>query len=274
MSSNTIKRIVSALVLAMGVFTCIYYGKHSTMGFIVFFGAIAVDEVYCNFFRRKRAHLNYLLAQLLFIVPFTYFNFLDFSPGMHYAVVNLGLVLNVGLLIYLFYLPIEARFLKEISRKAPFLAGIFIMLPMVSLTNTLHFGKWRTLLAILLIVNFGMDTGAWFFGKNFGKHKLWEKVSPNKTIEGLIGGMFTSGILGTLAWALLLGQPKVLLFGLFCLMGVLSQLGDLIQSKIKRQFKIKDSSSLIPGHGGVYDRIDSLLYSAPFFAVVLKYYYV
>jgi phosphatidate cytidylyltransferase len=161
-----------------------------------------------------------------------------------------------------------------VSKKAPFLAGLFIMLPMVSLTNTLHFGKWRILLAILLIVNFGMDTGAWFFGKNFGKHKLWEKVSPNKTIEGLIGGMFTSGILGTLAWAFWLQKPELLLFALFCLLGVLSQLGDLIQSKIKRQFKIKDSSSLIPGHGGVYDRIDSLLYSAPFFAVVLKYYYV
>jgi phosphatidate cytidylyltransferase len=273
MSSNTIQRIVSALVLMALVAVCMYYGKKPTMGFVLFFGVIAVDEIYCNFFQKKRATFFYPLAQALLIVPFVYFNFLDFTPDMHYAVVNLGLVLNVMLLLYLFYLPIESKTIEEIGNNMPFLAGLFIALPMIALTNTLHYSQWRMLIIVLGGVNFGMDTGAWFFGKNFGKHKLWEKVSPNKTIEGLIGGMITSGILGTILWASFVSKPKLYLFALFCLLGVLSQLGDLIQSKIKRQFKIKDSSALIPGHGGVYDRIDSLLYSAPFFAVVLKYYY-
>ncbi len=167
----------------------------------------------------------------------------------------------------------ESKTVEDISNKLPYVSGIFFVLPMISLTNILHYSEWRILLFILLVVNFGMDTGAWFFGKNFGSHKLWEKVSPNKTIEGLIGGMFTAGVLGYITWTFLIAKPEILLFFVFCLLGVLSQLGDLIQSKMKRQFKIKDSSSLIPGHGGVYDRIDSLLYSAPFFAVILKYFY-
>jgi phosphatidate cytidylyltransferase len=274
MSSNTIQRIISAVVLVLAVITCIYFGKKPTMGFVLFFGVLAVDEIFCNFFRKKRFSLNYFFSQALFLGPYVYFNYLDFTPDMHFAVVNVGLVLNFLLLLYLFYLPIESKILEDISQKMPFMAGPFLALPMIALTNTLHYDKWRLLLAVLMIVNFGMDTGAWFFGKNFGKHKLWEKVSPKKTVEGLVGGMLTSGLLGILTWVLIFGEAKLLLFGLFCLLGVLSQLGDLIQSKIKRQFKIKDSSALIPGHGGVYDRIDSLLYSAPFFAVVLKYYYI
>ena len=63
------------------------------------------------------------------------------------------------------------------------------------------------------------------------------------------------------------------MFGLFCILGVLSQVGDLVQSKIKRQFGVKDSSQLIPGHGGVYDRIDSLIFLAPFYATVIRYFY-
>ncbi len=273
MSANTVKRIISAVVMALLVGVCITYGMKPTMGFILLTGVIAVDELFCNLLKRARFSISYFVSQLLYVVPFVYLNFLDFSSGMHMAVVNVALLLNVLLLFYLFYIPMESKTLEDIARKLPYVSGIFFVLPMVSLTNVLHYSNWRILLLILLIVNFGMDTGAWFFGKNFGSHKLWEKVSPNKTIEGLIGGMFTSGVLGYLAWTFLIGSTEILLFFIFCLLGVLSQLGDLIQSKMKRQFKIKDSSSLIPGHGGVYDRIDSLLYSAPFFAVILEYFY-
>lgn len=273
MLSNTTKRILSALVLLASVSISIYYGKKSLMVFMLIFGAIAVDEIFCNIFKKNRISLFYFIAQAIFFIPFCYFNFLDFTPDMHYAIVNLGLVLNALLFVYLFYLPIESKTFEDISKSMPFLGGVLVVLPMISIANILHYGEWRMFIFILGGVNFGMDTGAWFFGKKYGKHKLWEKVSPKKTIEGLLGGMFTSGILGTLLWNLLIGRPKPYLFLLFCLLGVLSQIGDLIQSKIKRQFKIKDSSSLIPGHGGVYDRIDSLLYTAPFFSVVLKYYY-
>lgn len=273
MSSNTIKRIISALVMATIVGVCIWQGQKPTMGLILAAGAIGVDELFCNILKKKRFSLSYFVSEALYLVPFIYFNFLDFSSGMHFAIVNLALILNLLLLFYLFYIPIESKTLDEISSKFPYVAGVFFVLPMISLTNVLHYSQWRVLLLVLLIVNFGMDTGAWFFGKNFGSMKLWEKVSPNKTVEGLIGGMVTAGILGYFAWFFLIKSPEILLFFVFCLLGVLSQLGDLIQSKMKRQFKVKDSSSLIPGHGGVYDRIDSLLFSAPFFAVILKSFY-
>ena len=119
-----------------------------------------------------------------------------------------------------------------------------------------------------------MDTGAWFFGKMFGKHKLWPKISPNKTVEGLVGGMAISGVLGHLFWFKFIDDSVMWIFVPFAILGFLSQLGDLVQSKFKRQFKIKDSSSLIPGHGGMYDRIDSLVFVLPFFAIVMNYYYM
>lgn len=273
MSANTTKRIISAVVMATIVGISIAYGMNSTFGLILVVGSIAVDELFCNLLQRERFSLSYFSSQALYILPFVYFNFLDFSIGMHLAIVNVALLLNILLLYYLFAISMESNLLREISRKLPFVTGIFFVFPMIALTSILHYSDWRTLLLLLLIINFGMDTGAWFFGKKFGSHKLWVKVSPNKTIEGLIGGMLTSGMLGYIAWSLFIRPPGILLFFVFCLLGVLSQLGDLIQSKMKRQFKVKDSSTLIPGHGGVYDRIDSLLFLAPFYAVVLEYFY-
>lgn len=246
MSPNTIKRIISAIVMALIVVACVAIGKKAALGLILVAGSVAVDELFCNLLKKKRFSTTYFISQALFIIPFVYFNFLDVTTGMHLAIVNVALLLNLLLLFYLFCIPFESKIVEEASAKLPFFSGIFFLLPMVSLTNILHYSEWRTLLLILLIVNFGMDTGAWFFGKNFGSHKLWKKVSPNKTIEGLIGGMLSAGILGYLAWTIMIEKPEILLFFIFCLLGVLSQLGDLIQSKLKRQFGIKDSSSSIP----------------------------
>lgn len=274
MSSNTTQRVVSALVLVLIVIACLVLGTKVTLGFVLVVGVLALDEIYCNFFKRKRFEINYFISQGFFIAPFIYFNFLEIIPHFFYAFINAGIVLNILLLTYLFLNKMESRMLLRFGDKTPFAAAAFLLLPLMALSSFFLNENWKQLVGVLLFINFGMDTGAWFFGKNFGKHKLWPKVSPKKTIEGLVGGSLTSGVVGIITWKLFFGQMSWVLFIVFCGLGILSQLGDLVQSKIKRQFNIKDSSNLIPGHGGVYDRIDSLLFLAPFYATFINYFFI
>lgn len=106
------------------------------------------------------------------------------------------------------------------------------------------------------------DTGAFFAGRSFGRHKLAEGLSPKKTIEGWVGGTLASVVLGVLVGYGLLGSVRFgMVIGLAA--GLLGPLGDLFKSALKREIGIKDFGSIIPGHGGVVDRFDSLLFTAP-----------
>lgn len=273
MASNTSKRIISAVVLVSLVGALIAIGSEATIGFVILVGLLAIDEIFVNLMKKERWSVNYLISQAIFLGPTIFLNFFDNTVGLFTVMNNAAVLFNIVLLVYLFYINIESDFFQKFTGKFPWIAGIMILLPVASLTSMFHYEKWRQFMAVLLIINFGMDTGAWFFGKNFGKHKLWKTVSPNKTIEGVIGGVLTSGIIGGASWHLLFGTMSVQLFVFFSFLGLMSQVGDLCQSKIKRQAGVKDSSSLIPGHGGVYDRIDSLIFLAPFYALALKYFY-
>jgi len=117
------------------------------------------------------------------------------------------------------------------------------------------------------------DSAAYYGGITFGKHKLFPRVSPKKSWEGAIFGfIFSVGtmilakvlVLNTLNWI------NVLVIGI--IIGTVGQIGDLVESLIKRDSEVKDSSSLIPGHGGFFDRFDSLLFSAPAIWIYLKYF--
>lgn len=137
---------------------------------------------------------------------------------------------------------------------------------MIGLRQDLRNGLWWTLTTILSIMF--ADSGAYFIGRAWGKHKLVPTVSPGKTWEGYIGGI----IVGTLATALLaslwnLGTVHGLVLGL--LVAIFAPTGDLAISMVKRYVGAKDSSNLIPGHGGALDRVDSILWAA-----VIGYYYV
>ena len=125
-------------------------------------------------------------------------------------------------------------------------------------------GAWMLLL--MLVIIWGADVGAYFAGKNFGKTKLAPVVSPNKTWEGVFGGLLLAIAVGiTLATVLSL-QIEWLRFALFLVVLVaLSVIGDLFESMLKRRAEIKDSSNILPGHGGLLDRLDSTLSVAPFF---------
>ncbi len=108
------------------------------------------------------------------------------------------------------------------------------------------------------------DSGAYYVGKNFGKHKMSPRTSPNKTIEGLAGGIVaTYAAAAFLAWILKLEMAPVHIFALATILAIAAPVGDLIESQFKRDSGVKDSSTLLPGHGGLLDRTDSLVYAAP-----------
>ena len=124
------------------------------------------------------------------------------------------------------------------------------------------------------ILTWTNDTFAYLIGKRFGKRKLKEKISPKKTIEGFIGGLLAALIGGAIIFnTTLLYSPAFWLL-LALLVSILGTSGDLIQSKFKRLAGVKDSGRIMPGHGGVYDRLDSIIFASPFiylFIIFINY---
>jgi len=123
----------------------------------------------------------------------------------------------------------------------------------------------------LLTVVFAGDTGAFYIGKAMGRHKLYERVSPNKTWEGAIGGLAGSTLAGSLFIRLLgPGHMGLTVLILMAILSVAAQVGDLCESMLKRHHGVKDSGAILPGHGGILDRIDGLLFAIPVLYVYLS----
>lgn len=129
------------------------------------------------------------------------------------------------------------------------------------LVDLSHFRFW---LFLTLACTFAGDTGAYFAGKNFGKHKLAPSISPGKTIEGVIGGVLLAAIAAAVVrhfmWP---DQNLFFVLGLGMVLAFVGMLGDLSESLLKRGFNVKDSGNIIPGHGGILDRLDGLLFNGP-----------
>ena len=246
---------------------------------------IAVHEVFSAMgFGRKQWYL-YVLA-----VPFTLLVMLTTSPAAR------SLVLPVSFVVVLLFNVIQIAHVQTLDFGK--LAGyvyfsgviIFCFYSLIHLKRMLPFTEYRydAVYFILLTLCFawGGDTAAYFAGRAFGRHKLAPVVSPHKTVEGAVGGIAGSvaaGCLLTAAYSLLsAGYPVISIqirpkhYLVLILTGavasVLGILGDLFASAVKRQAGIKDYGTIFPGHGGILDRFDSVMFIAPFVAIAVRYF--
>lgn len=142
----------------------------------------------------------------------------------------------------------------------------YVALPLafVMLLGALESGRAWVFFVLFVIVS--GDVGAYYTGKSFGRRKLYEAVSPKKTVEGAVGGLASSAVVGTIFGVLFLGDTgaSVAALGAVSIVTELvGQAGDLMESLLKRMAGCKDSSALLPGHGGLLDRLDSLLFAFP-----------
>lgn len=260
-------RLVSGIVLVLLALLTIIHG-----GDVLFFTILGISVIGMMELYKVLGMHNRLLGIAGYLAAVGYFVLLRFSLAQWILSLAIGvLVILMG--IYVFAYP---KYRSEHVMLVYF--GLFyvgMMLSYVYQTRMLTQGVF--LVWLIFICSWGCDTSAYCFGMLLGKHKLAPVLSPKKSVEGAIGGVFGAALLGVLyalainAWAG--AQANVLVYAIICAVGaVISQIGDLAASGIKRNHDIKDYGRLIPGHGGILDRFDSVIFTAPiiyYMAVVL-----
>ncbi len=172
----------------------------------------------------------------------------------------------------------QADFSKMLTGVGATLLGVFYLIFLGGFLIAMRVGfdsfLSTKLLGFFFLVIMGADTGAYFTGKFLGKHKLAPKISPGKTVEGLVGGIAASLAFATLAYFWFFPELSLKFsLPLAGAMAVISVIGDLAESAMKRGSDTKDAANILPGHGGLLDRLDSLLFNAPILYYFAKFYF-
>lgn len=269
--SNTQLRIISAFIMIIVLVVALALGELGLVTLFFVSGVLLVDEFYVNILSKVRSSTNYFFSMISFIVGFAALFFLETTYIPYSIVLNLSLILNFALLSYLFFVDMKSELVNRLLNKFSFLIGMLFLIPICALVFITLEENWLKLVGLLCLLNFSVDSGAWFFGRKFGNKKLWPSISPKKTINGSLGGSMLGVLCSSLYVYLVFDKINIEIIAGLIFISIAGQIGDLIESKFKRQFNIKDSSNLIPGHGGIYDRLDSLLFVGPFFILFVKH---
>lgn len=265
--NETLTRALSGAVYVLLLLSCILY---SNITFYILFGlflALAVME-FCKLIR-----LNFVTPLVIAVITYIIFYNSDFDPFYDGLITVISIIVSIQLMAFLF--SKKEKTFKKVE-KWLYLIG-YIILPFVILTKIpvgIKGYNPKILIGIFVLI-WTNDTFAYIVGKSIGKHKLFERISPKKTIEGFFGGL-TFSIIGSILIAIFFIETSNIgiWIGIAILVSIFATLGDLIQSKFKRLAGVKDSGKIMPGHGGILDRLDSIIYVAPFiflFYQILNY---
>lgn len=270
-------RVVGAAIVVVAVLILFMLPEPLFSLFVTLWALTSLFELYSMFNKLELSPavlVGYFVTVLMMLSAF-----LIPSPGLPSGVIALAVILP-----FIFYLVIEKKEKALLNWSLSTVGVLYIAwllryfilirhIPVTSLAASSSLFKPDAGLAWVMVIFFATwacDVGAFAVGSVFGQHKLAPGISPNKTIEGAIGGVVLTIIVTAIAIPIL-GHPSNILHAvvLGILIGVVAQIGDLMESLLKRQTSVKDTGTIIPGHGGILDRADSLLLVAP-----LVYYYV
>ena len=260
---NLITRSISGLVYAVIFIFAILFSKESYIGLMAIFSAICIFE-FSRILKSKNVLVYIILAISIYLSVIRIPNILTNSlVGFSFA----------GLLI-LIYLLISTKPIKtgNLALKI-FLQIIYLILPFYFLIKLpfIENNYNPNIIIYIILIIWTNDSFAFIVGKNFGKHKLFESVSPKKTIEGFIGGLVFAVLAGYIIGNYSNYFSVLNWIIIAVIVSVFGSLGDLVESKFKRQANIKDSGTIMPGHGGLLDRLDSLFFLAPFVYLYIHY---
>lgn len=260
------KRIATGLIAALAWFLLLFFGPFPLFwGVLVLLSAAALVE-YAGLLRRLAGTDHTFSLVLVGLLPPLAAYFGRIEP------VTAGMVIAL-LLLFALTLCRQAATESGFDYVARATFGIVYagLLPayLVLIMVRPHGAAWLAVLTALVIAS---DTGAYYSGSLFGRHKLCPTISPHKTVEGFVGGLLSGVAAGTVLGFLLVpgSEPLRLAFAALLVSG-LGVMGDLLESVLKRSVAVKDSGAILPGHGGILDRVDSLLVAAPVFYYLLAW---
>lgn len=263
-------RAITAVFFTIVMLGSIFLGAYTFTLFYLLLSVLALAEFYKLIKTsgiRPHRNVGLLVSVIIFLMTAGY-HFLQFE--------NKYLLLLIPLLF--------AVFLCELYKKDKlpfgnisytFIGFVYVTVPFCFYYSLGFITDWNTYnfhlpLAFLLML-WSSDTGAYLFGRKLGKHKLFERHSPKKTWEGFFGGVFTSLLVAFIISIFFIEISPLIWGGMAILIVCFGTLGDLVESMLKRSLNVKDSGSLLPGHGGLLDRFDGLLIAAP---IVYAYLYL
>jgi phosphatidate cytidylyltransferase len=277
---ETLKRAISGAVYVILLLASILY---STESFLILFGIFLIISLFefCNLIKVNK--LIPVITGATIYLFITFFSNYDRSknvdiPTLDNILLATTLLISIKCIFFLF--DNKNQEINNLS-KYLYLLG-YITLPFVFITK-ISFGinAYNPKIVIgLFILIWTNDTFAYIVGKSIGKHKLFEKISPKKTVEGFLGGLIFAIFAGYLISSYLIkpsaqfSDKSILIWMIIAaIVGVIGTVGDLIESKFKRIAGVKDSGKIMPGHGGVLDRLDSVIFVAPFIFLFYKILY-
>ncbi len=258
--NELLKRSIFGLLYVLIVIFALQSFEGAGFLFLVFM-LIGLSE----FSKLTNLHFSTILLPSIFV--FLAFFLFYYENG----IIDLKLIqITLAFVLITLFVPLIFFIFDKISKDM--LGNFYLAMVYLALPFSLAMGIPLKLLLAVFVIIWASDTFAYLTGKYFGKHKLAEKISPKKTIEGFVGGLVGSLIVG-FAYYKYIGIGVELSVGMFIFLTVIiviaGTLGDLLESRFKRLAGVKDSGTLIPGHGGVLDRLDSFILAVPFVFIFL-----